>query len=330
MESLRDRTILVTGAGGFIGSALTERLVQEGARVRAFVRYNSRGAAGWIDAFDPDVRAQLTIVSGDLKDPVAVRRAVDGCEVVFHLGALVAIPYSYIHPLDFVQTNVVGTAHVLDACHATGVRRLVNTSTSEVYGSASSVPIGETHPLVGQSPYAASKIAADQLAESYHRSFDLPVVTVRPFNTYGPRQSARAVVPAIASQCLASRNVKLGSLHPTRDLTYVDDTVDGFVRAATAKDAIGQVVNLGSGREISIGDLADTLVRVCGGKSMIERDDQRVRPSGSEVDRLCADNDRARRLLGWEPRVALDDGLVRTVTWLDSHLSLYRPDEYSV
>ncbi len=330
MESLRGRSVLVTGAGGFIGSTLTERLVSEGARVRAFVRYGSRGSAGWIDDFDPDVRGALEIAGGDLKDPVAVRRAVDGCEIVFHLGALVAIPYSYLHPFDFVQTNVVGTAHVLDACREAGVGRLVHTSTSEVYGSASSVPIAESHPLVGQSPYSASKIGADQLAESYHRSFGLPVVTVRPFNTYGPRQSARAIVPAIASQCLSGRTVKLGSLHPTRDLTYVDDTVDGFVRAATAKDAEGLVVNLGSGREISIGDLADALVRVCGGDASIERDDRRVRPAASEVDRLRADNERARTLLGWEPRVTLEEGLVRTVTWLDSHLSLYRPDEYSV
>ena len=327
---LKGRKVLVTGAGGFIGSALTERLVRDGADVRAFVRYNSRNEHGWLEDSGAEVRSALEVVAGDLKDPEAVRRAVAGCEVVFHLGALIAIPYSYVHPLDFVQTNVVGTAHVLDACRDLGVERLVHTSTSEVYGNAEHFPIDESQPAVARSPYAASKVGADQLALSYFGSFELPVTIARPFNTYGPRQSARAIVGALVAQFLSGSAVKLGSLHPTRDLTYVDDTVDGFVRLATAEGAVGQVVNLGSGREISIGDLAEKVRRLADAQAPLEQDAARVRPAGSEVLRLCADRGRAGALLGWEPRVSLEEGLRRTIAWFEKHLGLYKTHLYNV
>lgn len=328
MSALTGCRVLVTGAGGFIGSALCERLLLEGAVVRAFVRYTSRGECGWLD--EVAAAGDLEVVAGDLKDAEAVRRAVRGTEIVFHLGALVAIPYSYVHPFDFVQANVLGTVHVLDACREAGVGRLIHTSTSEAYGTARYVPIDEGHPLVGQSPYAASKIAAEQLATSYQRSFGLPVVVVRPFNTYGPRQSARAVVPSIVSQCLSRAEVRVGSTHPTRDLTYVDDTVEGFVRVATAEGVIGEAVNLGSGREVSVGDLAGRILRLASSRARLVRDELRVRPTASEVERLCADNGKARRLLGWEPRIGLDEGLSRTIAWVAEHPGRFRPDGYAV
>jgi len=328
--TLRGRRVLVTGAAGFVGSHLTERLVREGAQVRAFVRYSSRGERGWLDRSAPELRGEIEFFAGDLKDPEAIRRATEGREVVFHLGALIAIPYSYVNPLDFVQTNVLGTAHVLDACRTAGVERLVHTSTSEVYGSAQRIPIDEKHPTVGQSPYSASKIAADQLVESYRRSFDVPVATARPFNVYGPRQSARAIVPAIAVQCLAGGSVELGSLTPTRDLTYVDDTVDGFVRLATADGALGEVVNLGSGREIQVGALAETIAKLVDVGARISCDPDRLRPSDSEVARLCADAGKARALLGWQPRVELEEGLRRTIDWLDANGSAYDAGRYAI
>ncbi len=326
--SLRGRRVLVTGAAGFIGSHLCERLLAAGAELRAFVRYHSRGELGWLDELPAERLAAVEIVRGDLRDPDAVHQAVSDREIVFHLGALIAIPYSYQHPHDFVQTNVVGTAHLLDACRRAGVARLVHTSTSEVFGSARRVPIDESHPRAGQSPYAASKIAADALAESYHRSFGLPAVILRPFNTYGPRQSARAVIPAIASQCLAGREVKLGSLHPTRDLTFVDDTVEAFLCAAGAPGIEGREYNLGSGREISVGDLAHLLIEMTGGKSQLVADAARVRPEKSEVERLCSDNRRAREELGWSPRLRLEEGLARTLAWIEQNLSQFRIGSY--
>jgi dTDP-glucose 4,6-dehydratase len=330
LGSYRNRRVLVTGAGGFIGSNLTERLVREGARVRAFLRYNSRNFHGWLEDFEPDVYDAVEVVTGDLKDPEAVHRAVEDVEIVFHLGALIAIPYSYVNPMDFVQTNVLGTAHVLDACRVHGVERLVHTSTSEVYGTAQYVPIDEKHPVVGQSPYSASKIAADQLSESYHRAFDLPVTVLRPFNTFGPRQSARAVIPTIITQCYAEERLKLGSLHPTRDLTFVDDTVEGFLRVATADGVLGEVINLGTGREISIGDLAQAIIDLTGSKLVIEHDAARVRPAKSEVERLCSDNSKAKRLLGWTPQTSLEDGLAKSIPWFEKSLKLYKTGVYNV
>lgn len=322
--------VLVTGAGGFIGSHLSERLVREGARVRAFVRYNSRGDEGQLDHVPAEVRAEIEVVMGDLKDPETVRRALRGREVVFHLGAVVAIPYSYLSPLDFIQTNVLGTAHVLAAALDAGVRRVVHTSTSEVYGTARYVPIDEGHPLQGQSPYAASKIAADALAESFYRAFGLPVVTIRPFNTFGPRQSARAIIPAIIVQALSGEVVRLGALHPSRDFTYVEDIVDGFLRVGEVEGVTGRVFNLGSGRETAVEDLVGIIGQHLGKALSIQVETRRLRPPASEVERLLADASQAHQVLDWWPRTPLEDGLAATIEWLQGHLDLYRPGAYAI
>jgi dTDP-glucose 4,6-dehydratase len=324
------KTVLVTGAGGFIGSHLVERLVVLGANVKAFVRYNSRGDRGLLELVPTRVRTEIEFIMGDLRDADAVERAVEGSDLVFHLGALIAIPYSYIHPCDVIETNVMGTLNVLNAARSYNVTRVVHTSTSEVYGTARYVPIDEQHPLQGQSPYSASKIGADKIAESFHLSFGLPVVTLRPFNTYGPRQSARAVIPTIITQALSRDTVRLGVLHPTRDLNYVSDTVEGFIKAAQAPDAIGQAINIGSGNEISIGDLATRIIGQIGRDVDIVADEVRLRPESSEVNRLIADAERAQRLLGWESTVSLDDGLQRTIAWIKDHMDLYKPDVYNV
>ncbi len=330
MTAISER-VLVTGAGGFIGSHLVETLVRNGARVRAFVRYNSRSDRGYLDELDAAVAREIEIVAGDLKDPEAVVRAVDGCEIVYHLGALIAIPYSYVHPVDVVQTNVMGTANVLSACRASSALRvLVHTSTSEVYGTARYVPIDEQHPLQGQSPYSASKIGADMLATSYHLSFGLPVVTVRPFNTYGPRQSLRAVIPTIISQALAGGPIRLGALTPRRDLTFVTDTVDGFLRAAATRQAIGQTINLGTGVDVSIGELATTILEIIGCDAPIELDEERLRPEQSEVMRLQSSNQRAKDIMGWKPVVSLSAGLRRTVDWMAERRGRYRHEAYHV
>jgi NAD dependent epimerase/dehydratase len=320
--------VLVTGAGGFVGSHLTERLMENGASVRALVRYKSDGGWGWLD--HSPLKNEIEVVRGDVVDHEFVRQTVAGCEVVFHLAALIAIPYSYQAPQSYVRTNVEGTLNVLQAARAADVRRIVHTSTSEVYGTAQYVPIDEGHPLVGQSPYAATKIGADKLAESFHRSFGLPVVTLRPFNTFGPRQSTRAVIPTIITQALASRVIKLGSLTPTRDMNYVADTVDAFVKAAVSDAAVGQVVNVGSGREIAIGDLARLICELAGVEPRIECDEQRLRPKDSEVERLLADNTRSRDLLGWQPQVSLEDGLRRTIAWIRENFGRYEVGQYAV
>ena len=320
--------VLVTGAGGFIGSHLTERLVQDGAHVRAMVRYTSDGGWGWLD--HSPLKHEIEVLRGDVTDHEFVRQTVAGCEVVFHLAALIAIPYSYQAPHAYVRTNVEGTLNVLQAARAAEVRRIVHTSTSEVYGTAQYVPIDERHPLVGQSPYAATKIGADKLAESFHRSFGLPVVTVRPFNTFGPRQSTRAVIPTIITQALAGQVIKLGSLTPTRDMNYVANTVDAFVKAAESEAAVGQAVNAGSGREIAIGDLAQLICELTGAEPRIECDDQRLRPKDSEVERLCAENSLAWKLLGWQPQVVLEDGLRRTIDWLRENLDNYQSGTYAL
>ena len=326
----QDRPVLVTGAGGFIGSHLVEELVKRRARVRAFVRYNSRGSRGFIDDFPPQMAERVEVMAGDLRDANAVAEAARGMSAIFHLGALIAIPYSYIHPREVIESNVVGTLNVLAAAREHSVERVVHTSTSEVYGTAQYIPIDEKHPLVGQSPYSASKIAADQLAESFYRSYDLPVVTVRPFNTYGPRQSARAVIPSIIAQAISSDRVFLGATHPTRDLLFVKDTVRGFVELAGCDAAVGQVVNLGSGREASVRELTERIVALVGRPVEIVFDAGRLRPERSEVERLVADNRRARELAGWEPRVSLDEGLKATIDWISEHAALYRPQEYAV
>jgi dTDP-glucose 4,6-dehydratase len=325
--------VLVTGAGGFIGSHLTEALLARGARVRAFVRYNSRGDVGLLRYARTDIagdRGALDVVAGDLRDPHAVLEAAEGCELVFHLGAMISIPYSYRHPAEVVGANVEGTLNVLEAARRTRPRRLVHTSTSEVYGSAQVVPIAEDHPLQGQSPYSASKIGADRIAESYFRSFDVQVITLRPFNTYGPRQSTRAVIPTIVTQALAGGPVRLGSLFPTRDFTYVDDTVRGFILAAEADGVAGCEVNLGTNQETSIGDLVSTIGRILQREIVVASEPERVRPERSEVLRLRADNSLAKRLLGWEPQISLEAGLRRTIDWIREHAELFQPGVYQV
>jgi dTDP-glucose 4,6-dehydratase len=324
---MEGKRVAVTGAGGFIGSHLAERLVEMGAQVRAFTHYNALGARGWLDRSDK--AGAMEIVAGDLADSGSVAQLVEGCDVVFHLGALIAIPYSYVAPISYVRTNIEGTINVLNAARATGAK-VIHTSTSEVYGTAQTVPIGEDHPLQGQSPYSATKIGADKLAESYHASFGLPVVTVRPFNTFGPRQLARAVIPTIISQAAATGRVKLGALSPTRDLNYVANTVEGFVAAALSEAAVGETVNLGSGREISIGDLAALIGERMGVALEIESDEQRLRPDKSEVFRLLADNAKAERLLDWRPDVSLEEGLDRTIDWVRANLDAFRVGEYTV
>lgn len=322
------RKVLVTGAGGFIGSHLAERLVEAGASVRALVHYNAMGTRGWLDG---SLQAEtMEIISGDVTDSDSVGRAVAGIDTVFHLAALIAIPYSYQVPRAYVRANIDGTLNVLQAAREASVRRIVHTSTSEVYGTARRVPIDETHPLQGQSPYSASKIAADKMAEAFYCSFNLPVAILRPFNTFGPRQSARAIIPTILAQGLSGGVVKLGSLHPTRDLNFVANTVDGYLLAGEVPSAVGQTIHLGSGREISIGDLVELLAKLVGCKPRIETDARRIRPEKSEVDRLVADPSRAKEILGWSPRVSLEEGLKRTVEWMRANADRYRPGSYVV
>lgn len=328
MKAMQGKKVLVTGAGGFIGSHLTEYLVEQGASVRALVHYNALGNRGWLD--HSPRHADIEVVAGDIADRDSVKQAAQGAEVIFHLAALIAIPYSYTAPESYVRTNILGTLNVLQAARDWGAARVVHTSTSEVYGTAQFVPITEEHPLQGQSPYSASKIGADKIAESFHCSFDLPVVTVRPFNTFGPRQSARAVIPTIITQSLEGGRVRLGGLKPTRDLNYVDNTVRGFVAAAISERGVGATINLGSGREISVGDLARLIAEIIGVKLEIDSDEQRLRPEKSEVNRLLADNGKASELLGWKPEVSLEEGLERTVKWFRDHADLYRADIYNV
>ncbi len=320
--------VLVTGAGGFIGSHLAERLVELGAVTRGLVHYNALGSRGWLDA--SPAGGKMDVVVGDVTDRDSLRAAMEGVDVVFHLAALIAIPYSYQAPFSYIRTNVEGTSNILQAARDVKVKRLIHTSTSEVYGTARYTPIDEKHPLQGQSPYSASKIGADKMAEAFHLSFGVPVVTVRPFNTFGPRQSARAIIPAIISQCLVSDRVKVGNVRPLRDFNFVTNIVDGFIKAAEAKGVEGQTFNLGSGREISIGDLVQLIAGLAGRRVTVDGDDRRVRPAGSEVERLQADARRAQSVLGWTPGVSLEDGLQQTVEWIRNHPERYRPGEYTV
>ncbi len=330
MSEWTGKRALVTGAGGFIGSQLTESLVRNGAQVRAFVRYNSRGDAGLLRQLPGDAQEEVEIVAGDLRDTGAIDAAVAGVDVVFHLGAIISIPYSYKHPVETAETNFMGTLNVLMACRAHGVGRLVHTSTSEVYGTAQFTPMDEKHPLQGQSPYSASKIGADKLVESFYRAYDLPAVTVRPFNTYGPRQSARAVIPTIITQALTADCIRLGNLDARRDFTYVRDTVSGFMRAAMAPDVAGREINLGTGDDISVGELAETIIRLVGRPVEIAVETERLRPEKSEVMRLLSDNGLARRLLGWEPVYSFEEGLRETIAWIGDHPDFYRVGRYEI
>ena len=330
MTTLEGKSVVVTGAGGFIGGHLVERVVRDGARVRALCRYNSRNERGTLDWLEPNVLAEVEVVLGELRDVESVAAAIEGSEVVLHLGAQIAIPYSYVNPRDFLEVNVLGTLNVAQAALRHGVQRIVHTSTSEVYGTAQSVPITETHPLEPQSPYAASKVAADKLMDSYHRSFDLPVCVLRPFNTYGPRQSARAIIPTIISQALAGSTLRLGSLHPRRDLTYVEDTAAAFVAAATSEGAVGRTIQLGTNHDVSVGDLVDMVAEVLGRELTVETDPVRVRPDKTEVERLISGPRLARELLGWEPTVDLREGLARTIDWIERNVHRYRVDHYVI
>jgi NAD dependent epimerase/dehydratase len=331
MPTLASKTVLVTGAGGFIGGHLVEQLVRDGARVRAMCRYNSRNDRGTLDWLEPEVVAEVEVVAGELRDVESVAAAVEGTEVVLHLGAQIAIPYSYVNPRDFVEVNALGTLNVAQAALRHGVRRVVHTSTSEVYGSAQTVPITESHPLEPQSPYAASKVAADKLMDSFHRSFDLPVTILRPFNTYGPHQSARAILPTIISQALARPTLRLGSLHPRRDMTYVEDTVAAFVAVADADESVvGRTVQLGTGVDVSVGDMVQLVGELLGKELTVETDPARVRPPNSEVERLISDPALAASLAGWRPRIELRDGIARTIEYIEGHAERYRVGEYAI
>ena len=325
------KKVLVTGACGFIGSHLTERLVELGADVRAFVYYNSFNNWGWIDTFSDEKKRSIDVFCGDVREPYNVRMATEGRDVIFHLAALIAIPYSYVSPDSYVKTNVTGTLNVLQAAQDFGMERVIQTSTSEVYGTARYVPIDETHPLQGQSPYSATKIGADALAESFYRAFGLPVVTARPFNTFGPRQSARAVIPTIITQILSGkRNIKLGLRHTTRDFTFVKDTVEGLIHLAESDQCVGTVTNIGSNFEITIGDLVKKIKEIMNSEIEVEFDDQRVRPPLSEVERLWADNRKLVERTGWAPTHSLEQGLEETIAWLGNNLDRYKPDIYNL
>lgn len=330
---LADKKVLVTGADGFIGSHLVERLLEEGCRVKAFVYYNSFNSWGWLDSFEKEKLEKLEVFAGDIRDPNGMRTAMKEVDIVFHLAALIAIPYSYHSPDNYVDTNIKGTLNVLQAARDAGVKRILVTSTSEVYGTALYVPIDEKHPRQGQSPYSATKIGADSMADSFYRSFNLPVTIVRPFNTYGPRQSARAVIPSIIIQLLNGRQqIQLGALHPTRDLVFVKDTAEGMVSIAKADNTIGEEINIATQQEISIGDLAGLLTKLLNPAAKIVTDDQRLRPAKSEVERLLGSNEKIKALTGWTPRYSLEQGLKKTIEWFadQKNLSLYKADIYNV
>ncbi|MGI6428465.1 MAG: NAD-dependent 4,6-dehydratase LegB [Syntrophomonadaceae bacterium] len=335
--NLKNEKILITGSDGFIGSHLTEALVRMGCDVRAVVYYNSFNSWGWLDESPDEIKKELDVFAGDVRDPYGMKKAMQGCDVVFHLAALIAIPYSYHSPDTYVDTNIKGTLNILQAARELGVEKVIHTSTSEVYGTARYVPIDEEHPLQGQSPYSATKIGADQIALSFYRSFNTPVSIIRPFNTYGPRQSARAVIPTIITQIAAGqRELRLGSLHPTRDFSYINDTVKGFIAVAESEKSVGEVINIGSNYEVSIGDLVQTITDIMKADIEIKTDDDRLRPEKSEVERLWADNKKAAQLTGWQPEYAgmegLKRGLQETIEWFSdpNNLKRYKTGVYNI
>jgi NAD dependent epimerase/dehydratase len=329
--NVEGKTVLVTGAGGFIGSHLVEALVAKGAEVKTLVRYNSRNDWGMLENIPSGVRNNLEVITGDIVDFCVVKKAVKNCDIIFHLAALIGIPYSYSAPESYVNTNIKGTLNILQASLDEGAEKVVHTSTSEVYGTAKYVPIDESHPLQGQSPYSASKIGADMLAHSFFLSFNAPVAIIRPFNTFGPRQSARAVIPTIISQALSEEKINLGSLTPIRDLTYVKDTVNGFIKVAESDNSIGEIVNIGNGKGIAIGELAKKILLLMGCENTtIHSDEERVRPENSEVMQLICDNSKAGRILGWSPQYTLEQGLQETISWIKVHKKMYKCNAYNV
>ncbi|WP_026882554.1 NAD-dependent 4,6-dehydratase LegB [Clostridium akagii] len=329
--NLKGKKVLVTGSEGFIGSHLTEKLVELGAEVTALVQYNSFNNWGWIDTFDKQVKESIHVVTGDIREYDGMKRIIKGQDVVFHLAALIAIPYSYLSPMAYVRTNVEGTTNVLEACREYDVQKIVHTSTSETYGTALYVPIDEKHPMQGQSPYSASKIGADKIAESFYKSFNTPIATIRPFNTYGPRQSARAVIPTVISQILSGKKeIKLGSLTPTRDFNYVKDTSEAFIKIAESDRTIGEVINSGSNYEISIEDTVKKIINIIGKDVKIVCDEQRLRPENSEVNRLWADNMKIKELTEWSPQYSIDEGLKETVEWIKNNMQYFKTDIYNV
>lgn len=326
----QDKRVLITGAGGFIGSHLVDELLRKGAEVTAFVHYNARNDWGMLEGRYSDTTENLSVIAGDVTDALFVRKAVAEKDYVFHLAALIGIPYSYVAPESYINTNIKGTLNVMQACLDHDVTRVVHTSTSETYGTAMYTPIDEKHPLQGQSPYSASKIGADKIAESFYCSFELPVTTIRPFNTFGPRQSTRAVIPTIITQALTTNTVKLGSLTPIRDLTYVADTVNGFIKLAESEKTIGETVNTGSGRGVTIGELADIIIRQVNPAAKIACEEMRIRPEKSEVMELLCDNRCASELAGWKPGYTLEKGLALTIDWMKEHIAAYKPGTYTV
>ena len=327
---LKGKYVLVTGAGGFIGSHLVEALVKREAKVKAFVHYNSRNDWGMLEFVERHILGQLEVLTGDVRDSDCIRASVSDCDVVFHLAALIGIPYSYVNPRDVVDTNLVGTLNVLQAARDFETEKVIHLSTSEVYGTAEYVPMDEKHPLYPQSPYAATKVAADQLALSFFRSFKLPVAIARPFNVYGPRQSARAIVPTIISQALEKKSVRIGSIYTTRDLTYVADTVEGLLRICESDQTKGEITNLGSGFEISIEELIELVARCLNKSIRAISESKRKRPKTSEVERLCSDSKKAQKVLGWVPQVTLEEGLALTISWIEKHQGLYKGELYNV
>jgi NAD dependent epimerase/dehydratase len=325
-----NKKVLVTGAEGFIGSHLTERLVALGAEVKALVMYNSFNTWGWIDTFRPGEKNKLHIICADIREADLLKSTLKDIDIVFHLAALIAIPYSYASPSSYIKTNIEGTLNLLQAARDHGVEKFLHTSTSEVYGTALYTPIDEKHSLQGQSPYSASKIGADMIAESFHKSFDLPVITVRPFNTYGPRQSLRAIIPTMILQMLNSNKIRLGSLQPIRDFTYVSDTVEGFIKVAETDEIDGEVINIGSANGISIGKLAEKLMKMMNKKITIESEEKRVRPSKSEVNQLICNNNKAKELIDWQPKMSLDEGLEKTINWFKANAGEYKSEIYNI
>ena len=325
------KKVLVTGADGFIGSHLVEELVKQGLSVKAFVFYNSFNSNGWIDSLSQDIQDEIEIFAGDVRDPNGVKESMKGIDTIYHLAALIGIPFSYHSPDSYVDTNIKGTLNVLQAARDLDTKRIIITSTSEVYGTAQYVPIDEKHPFQGQSPYSATKIGADRLSESFYRSFNSPVTIVRPFNTYGPRQSARAIIPTIITQLLDEKTeINLGALDPTRDLCYVKDTVNGFIQIASSENTIGQEINIATGVEISIGDLADKLITQLNPNAKIKCDDQRLRPKNSEVNRLLGCNKKIMSLTSWKPQYSLDDGLSETIEWMKINHGMYKSGVYNI